>query len=423
VSRFLFTTLPLSGHVNPSAAVARLLTEQGHQVAWCGSRARLTPVIGKDATIYPTGMKLFRGQPDTGMTAIRSLWEGFIVPFARFTLPALDHAVRDYRPDVVVTDQHALAGSLAAQRHGTRWVTLCSSSFDLTDPFRHLPKVKGWMDEQIAIAAADAGLSSYDDPRFSPHLVIVFTTTTMLGGRTFPGHYALVGPALVRRAGAGFPWDRLDPDRHRVLVTVGTMADDVAMDFYDRAVEALRPLRDGVQAVLIAPPEALAGPLPENVIALPRVPQLELLPHLDAVVTHGGLNTVSEALSHGLPLVVAPLTRDQPVNADNVVRAGAGLRLHFHRATPGQLRDAMQTVLGDPAYRSAAQRIAAEFRGAGGAREAAARLHRLTTQAELGMGQKARSQLTFPVTGSSDDQDHRPAEVISFRQRAQANDN
>jgi zeaxanthin glucosyltransferase len=382
VSRFLFVTLPLAGHVNPPAAVARVLAEHGHQVSWCGSRARLSRLLGQDAVIHPTGMQLFRGQPDTGMTAVKSLWQGFVVPFTRFTMPAVEQAVRDWRPDVVVADQHALAGPLVARRHGLPWATLCTASLELTAPFRGLPKVDGWIGEQIAAVTAAAGLADGwpGDLRFSPHLVIVFATAELLGGRSFPPHFALVGPALAARPDPPpFPWERLAPGRRRVLVTVGTMSSNVEEDFYGRVMRALAPLGDRIQPVLVVPPDVLPG-LSDQVIAQARIPMLDLLPHLDAVVCHGGMNTVCEALSNAVPLVVAPLTRDQPANAANVVRAGAGIRLNFHRASPEQLRAAVLEVLGDPGYRAAAGRIRESFTAAGGALTAATRLERLAAE-------------------------------------------
>lgn len=378
MSRFLFVVLPLAGHINPPAAVARVLAEHGHEVAWSGSQARLRPWIGPEPVVYPTGMRLFRGQPDVGFTAVKSLWEGFIVPFTRFTLPSVEKAVREYRPDVVVTDQHALAGALAAQRTGVPWATLCTSTIELGEPFRDLPEVDAWIRGHVARLAAEAGVPDGGDARFSPHLVVAFTSAFFLADRSFPDHYALVGPALsARPTEVSFPWDRLDPARRHVLVTVGTMADDVAMDFYDRAVRALAPLGDSVQAIVIAP-AGLPG-TPEHIMLLPRVPQLELMPHLDAVVCHAGLNTVSEALSCGVPLVVAPHTRDQPINGAEVVRIGAGVRLHFHRARPDQMRAAVLTVLDDPEYRAAAGRVRDSFAAAGGAPVAAARLEQLAT--------------------------------------------
>jgi UDP:flavonoid glycosyltransferase YjiC (YdhE family) len=83
-----------------------------------------------------------------------------------------------------------------------------------------------------------------------------------------------------------------------------------------------------------------------------------VLPSCSAVLTHGGHGTVIKALTAGVPLVVAPLGRDQPDNAARVVHAGAGLRLSKKAGVPA-LRDAIGRVLDEPRYRAGAQRMAA----------------------------------------------------------------
>jgi zeaxanthin glucosyltransferase len=127
---------------------------------------------------------------------------------------------------------------------------------------------------------------------------------------------------------------------------------------------------------MIGPPELVPDP-PGNVLVVPSLPMLALLPRVDAVISHGGMNTVSEALAHGLPLVIAPIRHDQPVVASQVARAGAAIRVPFSRVRPDQLREALVTVLDDPSYRRAAERIRDSFTAAGGAPAAAARLERL----------------------------------------------
>jgi UDP:flavonoid glycosyltransferase YjiC (YdhE family) len=107
------------------------------------------------------------------------------------------------------------------------------------------------------------------------------------------------------------------------------------------------------------------------------VPQLELLPHVDAVVSHAGHNTVVEALAHGLPQVVAPIRDDQPVVAQQIEAAGAGIRVRFGRLRAHELRDAVTAVLDVPSYRQAAERISRSFDRAGGAATAADRLEAL----------------------------------------------
>jgi UDP:flavonoid glycosyltransferase YjiC (YdhE family) len=107
------------------------------------------------------------------------------------------------------------------------------------------------------------------------------------------------------------------------------------------------------------------------------VPQLELLPQLDAVICHAGHNTTCEALAHRVPLVVAPIRDDQPAVASQVTAAGAGIRVKFGRVNAPELREAIVTVLSDPTYRDAAAVIADSFDAAGGAKAAADRLEML----------------------------------------------
>ncbi len=141
-------------------------------------------------------------------------------------------------------------------------------------------------------------------------------------------------------------------------------------------VEAVRPLAGTVQAVFNAPDYVVPDP-PSNVLVAPKVPVLELMSSLDGVVCHGGMGTVGEALMHGVPLVVAPIRYDQPIIANGVASAGAGIRVSFGRATLEQLRAAITAVLDDTSYRGSAKRVGDEFTAAGGAGAAARQLAQL----------------------------------------------
>jgi len=390
VSRFLVVTLPLTGHAYRAVAVADELGARGHEVAWCGPKTYFRPLLGPDATLFPTGTRLLRDQAEHGIAALKSLWERYVVPIARFMLPAVNRAVLEYQPDMVVVDQHALAGALAAHRHGLPWATLVTEAMELTRPLAALPRVEAWVRAQVAALCREADVTDADfDPLFSPHLVIAFTTSALTGEQRFPGHFALVGPAMLEPPG-DFAWDLLDAARRKVLITVGTLATGLAGDFYQRAAAAVAPLRTTVQAIIAGPPGSLPDP-PDNVLAVPSVPMLALLPRLDGVVSHGGMNTVSEALAHGVPLVLAPIRHDQPVVAAQVVRAGAGIRVPFHRVSPGQLREALVSILDEPSYRRAAIRIGDSFAAAGGAPAAAERLEQAVRTALLEPVWKPRS--------------------------------
>lgn len=99
---------------------------------------------------------------------------------------------------------------------------------------------------------------------------------------------------------------------------MGTLNGAAAGRFFQVAADAVRDM--DVQAVLVAPPGAVPDP-PSNVLVRDRVPQLKLLERMSAVVSHGGHNTVCEALARGLPLVVAAIRDDQPVIARQVAAA------------------------------------------------------------------------------------------------------
>lgn len=361
--------------------------ERGHAAAWCGSEMFLRPLLGEEAEIFRTGSKMLRDQGAGGDAAVRSLWADFVVPYARFTLGAVDQAIAEFAPDVVVSDEHTPAGALAAQRRGLPWATLATSSMELGRPFRDRPELDGWILEHLHALWAKAGLdpAGFVDPRASPHLVLALTSSALTGQAVYPPHYALVGPLLgARPPGPRFPWERLDSQRRVVIVTMGTLAGDLAADFLRRAAEALGEL-DDVQGVLVAPPESgLEDVAPANVLVLPRVPLLDLLEAgaVAALVCHGGLNSVTEALAHRVPLVLAPIRHDQPITAAQVAAAGAGRLVDFAEAGPAEIRRAIEAVLDDPLPRAAAVRLAEALRDGGGLPAAVSRLEALAHAAE-----------------------------------------
>lgn len=386
--RVLFTVPPLAGHVNPTVAVGAELAARGHEVAWAGPAGPLARLLPAHARLLPAGDGAGGGYAALhdrwrdlrGVGALRFLWEEALVPLGLAMVAGVTEAARSFEPDLLVADQQALAGPVAARRLGIPWATSASTSAELTRPFADFPKVGEWVSGQIRGFLDACGMPGADwDPRFSERLVIVFSTPELVGtGAEFPAHHAFVGPAFgARPAAAHFPWQRLDPERRRVLVSLGTLNQEAGGRFYATVLEAAERLAGTVQLVVVAP-ASLVGAVPDHVLLRERVPQLELLPHLDAVVSHAGHNTVCEALAYGLPLVVAPIRDDQPIVARQVVEAGAGVRVRFGRTRAEELCDALTAVLDEPGHRRAARRIQASFAAAGGAAAAADRLEKLS---------------------------------------------
>lgn len=380
MARFLFVVVPVTARLWPAVAIGDALAAAGHDVAWCGPDSTLRPLVGPDATIYPTGKRSYRAFREVGLAAVRELWDEYVVPLNRFIQGPVDRAVREYQPDVVFADQYALAGALAAHQHGVRWATLCAGALELTPPAED-PGLREWVGSKLEQVREAAGVPAADglDLLFSPHLVLA-TTTRALTGQTLagpvpmPGHWVLVGAALgQRRTDPGFSWDRWDRARRHVLVTAGTLSDHLVHGFLTRMMAALETMAHRVQVVLNAPADAMPDP-PPHVLVAPRVPMLELMPRLDVVVCSGGQSTVNEALVHGVPLVVAPIRLGELAVAEQVTRAGAGITVSFEDSTPAQLAVAVTAALDEPRYRARARRISEEYSAAGGTAAAAAHL-------------------------------------------------
>ncbi|WEO98746.1 glycosyltransferase [Streptomyces sp. FXJ1.172] len=392
MSAFLFVVPPLTGHINPAVGVAARLAAHGHRVAWaCADPALVGRLAGPDAEVHgcagpvPGAGGAVRPPDLRGAEALKFLWEWYLLPLADAMAPGVRAAAETFRPDVVVADQQAFAGALVAERLGLPWATSATTSAEFAGAYDGLPKIAEWLRRSLAALRARIGVPSHSaDPRFSPHLLLIFSTPELIGPQApLAPHIHYVGPSLAGRpAGPGFPWERLDQSRAKVLVTLGTANADTGVRFLAECLTALRDRADRVQGVIADP----AGVLPvppgdKDVLVLAQVPQLPLLERMDAVVCHAGHNTVCEALWHGVPLVVAPIRDDQPVVAGQVVDAGAGVRVRFGRVRAAQLGAALDTVLTERAHRAAAARIRTAFRAAGGTRAAAAHLENLADSA------------------------------------------
>jgi MGT family glycosyltransferase len=394
MARFLFVVPPLAGHVNPTISTGRELAGRGHEVAWAGVPGATEALLPDDSGFFPVGDGAVaetadrlreRAQGLRHAAALKFLWEQVLVPLGHAMAGDLDALVPRWQPDVVIADQQALAGAAVARKRSLRWATSATTTAELVDPLAALPRAEQWVNDQLAAFQAAVGTgpageaaAADGDLRFSEHLVLVFSTPELVGEQhRFPPHYAFVGPSITDRPDPEpFLWDWLDPDRPHVLVSLGTVNTEAGRRFLAMAAEALAG--EPVQAILVAPPDTVEPGAPgDDLLVRQRVPQLTLLPRLDAVVSHAGHNTVCETLAHGLPLVLAPIRDDQPIIADQVVRAGAGIRVRFGRARPADIRAAVRAVLDEPSYRQGAAAIRRSFQSAGGASAAASRLEAL----------------------------------------------
>lgn len=167
----------------------------------------------------------------------------------------------------------------------------------------------------------------------------------------------------------------LDGGAPPVVFTPGT-GNRQARGYFEAAAQAVTQL--GLRAVFLTPHiEQLPALLAPNMCWQEYVPLNALLPHVAALVHHGGIGTTAEALRAGTPQLVVPLAHDQFDNAARVVAMGAGASLHAARVTPARMAHALQKVVGNTQVAAQSAALAARFAWQGGVDGVCARLETL----------------------------------------------
>jgi MGT family glycosyltransferase len=172
-------------------------------------------------------------------------------------------------------------------------------------------------------------------------------------------------------------WAESLPDRPLVYATLGTVFNS-RIDIFQAILAGLRD--EPVNLVLTVGRDqdpAQFGSQPPNVLIERYIPQSEIFLRCDLVLTHGGSGTIMAALNCGMPLVVVPVSADQPENAKRCVELGLGQMVEPGNLSPDTIRDAVRAVLADPSYRANAERLRRELWSLPGLEQAVALLEEL----------------------------------------------
>lgn len=359
MSRVLVVVPPWLGHINPAAGVAAVLHEDGHEIAWVGHKPLLREV-GVPGRVFPTGA-LFVA-PDRpsgmhGMAALQLLWNQALVPLALSMDRAVTHAMDTFAPHAMLVDQQAIGAGIRAGQRGIPWLTLASSPGELaTRGDMHAP-VRRWTAQVIRGLADKLDIGSIPaDPLFSPQGTLMASCAVLMGDVPEGLCVHATGSLLAHRI-AGGTGVRETAGDHHVLVSMGTVSEQASTRFLEATWLAAQEGSTSTHWTIVDPSGSLGKRHARNVTLARSVDQLALLREVDAVLCHGGHNTVTESLVHGRPLVIAPIRDDQPLIAQRVEAAGAGTRLRFAHAQPAHVAAAVQRVLNDASFRRSATSI------------------------------------------------------------------
>ncbi len=173
--------------------------------------------------------------------------------------------------------------------------------------------------------------------------------------------------------GTPAPWESRLPERPTVYLTLGTVFNDLST--FRLLLDALAHLDCNVVATIGRGNDpASLEPLPGNAIVERYIPQAQVLPHVDLMVSHGGSGSMLAALAHGLPQLLLPQGADQFENANACRAADAARMLMPAQLTADAVRAELVILLEDPSYSERAREIASEIAAMPSAADVASQL-------------------------------------------------
>jgi MGT family glycosyltransferase len=374
--RALFTVQPSIGHLHPLVPVARALSDAGHDVAVCTAPSFRPEVEACGLEHIDAGLDW--------LTSDQSTWGAFgpmpppgpefgafvVTMFADITtramIPDLLAIADEWGPDLIVREGMEYGGCLAAERLGIPHASVAGNAYGAVDSpdVHYFPGNRMLVAESLARHRHELGLPPDPEVRMPfRHLHLCFTPPRWDGDNApRPANTRFVRHVSTRRPGINLPdWVADLPDRPTVLACLGTVFNKTP-GVLEAIIAGLRDEQLNVIVVFGQDEDpARFGPQRPHVRLVPCVSQPRLLPHCDLLITHGGFNSVKEALSESVPMVVVPITADQPYSAERCAALGVARTVDPASRTADTIRDAARGVLTDPSYRDRARNFQAEM--------------------------------------------------------------
>ena len=382
MSKIVFFCIPAHGHTNPTLGVVRELVSRGHHVWYYSYHILREKIESAGATFvscddYDMEQKL---SPKDAVRVGKDL--AFSTKILVDTTLALDDKVcadmEQLNPDCIVADSMAIWGKAVAMKLGIPFVSSTTTfAFNqhsakimkqsVGEVFKmvfSMPKIskqikrlqnKGYPVKNIL------DIIQNDD---NTHTVVYTSPEFQPCSETFSDKYAFVGPS-IRPAN-----DRIEKKREKLIyISMGTVNND-KMPLYKRCLSALA---DTDYQVIMSVGNLVSirefGELPENISVFSHVDQIAVLQQADAFVSHCGMNSVSESLYFGVPLIMLPQTSEQGGVAERVYQLGAGIKLE--KSDASSILDAINKIITDSTYKQNATTLAQGFRRCSGAKGAA----------------------------------------------------
>ena len=377
----VYLGLPAPGHVNPTLPVVAELVRRGEHVIYYDSEEFRDPITATGAVFRPYPVPLPRAA-EIGRLLEADDLTSVAVLLLQKTVDLVDFVSDELAresPSAVMFDSNALWGAMGARVRGLPSVAFVISLVPdqaAAVPLRQRLRLlgQGLLAMPRFLRARRHLLGRYGPQAFPPRglfpalgdLNLLFSCPGMQPDTPLVDDtFRLVGTSIDPGQELGAIDVPLTPPL--VYVAVGTLMG--GSRFLGLCAEALRD-HPGTVLMSTGTTGVEVGPLPASFVVRPRVPQLAVLRKAALFVTHGGMNSVHEALYVGVPLVVVAHNAEWAFIGRRVEACGAGLVLGgtppYGRVTALELRAAVDRVLGEESFRLHAGRLAQSLKAGGG---------------------------------------------------------
>jgi MGT family glycosyltransferase len=383
-----------TGHVNPTLPMVAELVRRGHRVTYAvdESFADAVRAAGARPLLLPNAP--FRHEGRSGEQALRrpetdvvAMIADLLLAYTERELPVLREGFAADRPDVICYDTNSLAGAVLARLLDVPAVQI-RPSFAANDHYTPLQEFVPDPDRLTAsLEAADARVREYTAAfgvtdslgtiltRVPGDLALVCVPRPFqYAGDTFDERYVFVGPSAHHRTEPG-SWAPPPAGTPFLFISLGTLMNENPA-FFRLCVDAFGGTDRRVAMAIgdRVEPSAL-GALPDNFEIRAFFPQLDVLEHATAFVTHAGMNSAMEAVLRRVPTVSVPQTPEQRGTAHRMEELGLGVVLRDQ--TVPALRHAVTDAEHDEGIKKNLAGMAEVLQAAGGARAAADAVEKL----------------------------------------------
>ena len=371
--------IPAHGHTNPTLGLVRALTDAGHEIYYFSFEMFREKIENAGATFIPCDGYDFEMKDKENADRVGKD-QAFAVELLVSSTLALDEMVTEkiteLSPDVVVADSIAYWGKLAAMKHGIPFVSSTTTfAFNRYSSryMKHgvgetlkmlfsMPKVNKQIKRLQEKGYPVKGLLDIVQNDNDTNTVVYTSKYFQPCSDTFSERYHFIGPS-IRPINDNFE----KKAGKTVYISMGTVNQN--KDFYRNCINVLAKT-DYQVIISMGTNTDHFDAVPDNIEIHKSVDQMAVLSIADAFITHCGMNSASEGLYFGVPLILFPQTPEQDAVAKRAEELGAGLRLPS--ISEDDILKAVKRVIEEKNFKHGAEKISESFKNSGGVKEAVA---------------------------------------------------